>query len=68
MSKMVLIFGSMLLVIGLIAYFYPDTNLRPYRYPYQTMGIILTLAGIFFAGLSFVIKEKKANPQAMQEG
>lgn len=65
---MVLIFGSVLLVIGLIAYFYPDTNRIPYIYPYQTMGIILTIAGLLFAVLSFVIKEKRSNPQAIQGG
>lgn len=62
-----MIFGVVLLAVGLIAYFYPaiDEWGDIYAYPYQNIGIILTIAGIVFAGLSFFVKatrETQASP------
>jgi hypothetical protein len=60
-----LVFGCILLAIGLIAYFYEiqvwfdHEEIINREYPYQTMGIILTIAGIFFAGASFLKREQR---------
>jgi hypothetical protein len=59
-----LIFGAVMLLVGLSAYFY---ELRYYyntygdytsSYPYQALGIILTLTGIAFIGLGLFYKSK----------
>lgn len=59
-----LIFGAILLLIGLVASFY---NYRggyypyEYYYPYQTVGIILILVGIVFVGLGLFYSPGKTN-------
>ena len=69
MNKLLLLFGIVLLVIGLIAALYEkvETMYIPYYgnisysrgYPYQTIGIILIVAGIGLAALSFFYTGRK---------
>jgi hypothetical protein len=66
-----LIFGAVLMSIGLVAYFY-ETGSYSYSsytpnlwlssgYPYQTLGIILIVAGIVFVGLGLFYSPRKTN-------
>lgn len=61
-----LIFGAILLLIGLIASFYEASlyySDGTYRssggYPYQTVGIVLILVGIVFVGLGLFYSPRK---------
>ena len=64
-----LIFGAFLLLIGLVASFYNsgyNSSYYPYEwiskgYPYQTIGIILTVVGIVFVGLGLFYSPRKTN-------
>ena len=64
-NKGLLLFGIILLVIGLIACFYSVTEeagtyYATTTYPYQSpVGIILTVAGIVFAALGFFYSPKR---------
>jgi vacuolar-type H+-ATPase subunit I/STV1 len=62
-----LIFGAVLLLIGLVAsfyesrqYVYGETYIS-HGYPYQTVGIILILVGIVFVGLGLFYSPRKTN-------
>ena len=64
-----LMFGSVLLQIGLVASFYESRHYYNYYggnyislvYPYQTVGIVLIMVGIVFVGLGllFITKNKR---------
>jgi uncharacterized membrane protein len=57
-NKGLIVFGIVLLIIGLVASFYKD----PYyykSYPYQTLGIILSIAGIIIVVLGFLYPSHK---------
>jgi hypothetical protein len=62
-----LIFGAILLLIGLVAYFYQAEHWYSsdywvsLGYPYQTIGIILIVAGIVFVGLGLFYSPRKTN-------
>jgi len=59
-NKGLVLFGVILLLIGLVASFYPETYYGyVLRYPYQTVGIILLLAGIVFIALGFFYSPRK---------
>ena len=69
-NKGLLIFGIILLLIGLVASFYVDvkTLSDPFygyeweisrTYPYQNVGIVLVLAGIVFIGIGFFYPPRK---------
>jgi uncharacterized membrane protein HdeD (DUF308 family) len=60
-NKGLIVFGIVLLIIGLVASFYKD----PYYYkdyPYQTIGIVLVIAGILFVALGFLYSPRKTPP------
>lgn len=61
-----LIFGIILLLIGLGASFYQDRS-SPFSsdwwYPYQTVGIVLVLAGIIFVASGFLYSPRKVEPK-----
>jgi uncharacterized membrane protein len=71
-NKGLIIFGIILLLIGLVAYFYPQ--IRYYEsgyykgeeisrtYPYQNLGMVLVLAGIIFIALGFLYSPRKTPP------
>ena len=71
-SVALVVFGIVLLVIGLFASFYESKyyddydqrweSYNPPRYPYQTVGIILLVAGIVIAVLGFVLPKRKLPP------
>jgi hypothetical protein len=60
-------FGIILLIIGLVASFYQEQH---YVYhvgyqtvtPYQSVGIILAIAGIIFVALGFFYAPRKQEP------
>ncbi len=58
-SIALIVFGCALLLIGLGAYFYRE-NLNPggtyimYEYPYQTLGLILSVAGILVTSIGLL--------------
>jgi hypothetical protein len=60
-----LIFGAVLLLIGLVASFYESRQYVyggtyiSHGYPYQTVGIILILVGIVFVGLGLFYESRK---------
>ena len=64
-----LVFGGVLLLIGLIASFYREQGrvigfvnnayIYSYSYPFQTVGIILSLVGIIFVGLGLFYSPRK---------
>jgi vacuolar-type H+-ATPase subunit I/STV1 len=62
-----LMFGAVLLLIGLVAsfyesrYYYSDGSYTSHGYPYQTVGIILILVGIVFVGLGLFYSPRKTN-------
>jgi hypothetical protein len=62
-----LIFGAVLLIIGLIASFYESRQYVyggtyiSHGYPYQTVGIILIVVGIVFVGLGLFYSPRKTN-------
>lgn len=57
------IFGVILLLIGLVASFYVETQtfgtFTVREYPYRDIGLVLTLAGIILASVGFVISRQK---------
>lgn len=59
-----LVFGVILLLIGLVASFYKETHyVRGVGYqpltPYQNIGIVLVLAGIIFIAMGFFYSPRK---------
>jgi len=66
-NKGLLLFGIILLVVGLVASFYQEQH---YVYhvgyqtvtPYQTVGIILAVAGIAFVALGFFYPMQRTPP------
>jgi drug/metabolite transporter (DMT)-like permease len=77
-NKGLIIFGIILLVIGLVASFYPQTGTEErfnsdtgrnemvtviLGYPYQTVGILLDVAGIVFVALGFLYSPRKTLQQ-----
>jgi vacuolar-type H+-ATPase subunit I/STV1 len=66
-NKGILLFGIILLLIGLVASFYMH-RLNPgyvparYDYPYQGIGIVLVLAGIVFVALGFFYSPRRQEP------
>ena len=66
-NKGLVIFGIVLLAIGLVASFYQETHLV-YQVgyqtvtPYQSTGILLDVAGIVFVALGFLCPSKKTPP------
>ena len=54
-----IVFGIILLIIGLFASFY-ETDY--YDYPYQTLGIILSIAGIIIVVLGFLYPSRRTPP------
>jgi uncharacterized membrane protein HdeD (DUF308 family) len=70
-NKGLIVFGIILLIIGLIASFYPITKTSgdaaynipaTYTYPYQTLGIILTISGIIFVALGLLYPSHRTLP------
>jgi hypothetical protein len=68
-NKGLLLFGIILLVVGLVASFYQEQH---YVYhvgyqtvtPYQSVGIILAIAGIIFVALGFFYpSQRPSSPQ-----
>ncbi len=59
-NKGLIVFGIVLLIIGLVSSFYK----APYYnyYPYQTFGIILSMAGIIIVVLGFLYPSHKTSP------
>ena len=62
-----LIFGAVLLLIGLVAssyesrYYFSDGSYLSHGYPYQTIGIVLIVAGLIFVGLGLFYSPRKTN-------
>jgi uncharacterized membrane protein HdeD (DUF308 family) len=59
------LFGIILLVIGLVASFYPNPSYPIYsasEYPYQSIGILLDVAGIILILLGFLYSPPKTPP------
>mgnify|MGYP007042397627 CR=1 FL=1 len=71
-NKGLLIFGAILLVTGLVASFYKETH-HIYGVgdvvviPYQTLGIVLVLAGIIFVALGFLYPSQRTPPPPPQK-
>lgn len=66
-NKGMLIFGIILLLIGLGASFYQERHyVHDVGYqtvtPYQNVGIVLLLAGIIFVALGFFYSPRKQEP------
>jgi drug/metabolite transporter (DMT)-like permease len=66
-NKGLIVFGAILLVIGLIASFYHATWQTDYGpidkgYPYQNVGILLDVAGIVFIALGLLYSPRKTLP------
>jgi drug/metabolite transporter (DMT)-like permease len=66
-NKGLIIFGIILLAIGLVASFYHDTETFEgipidKGYPYQTIGVLLDVAGIVFIALGFLYSPHKTPP------
>jgi O-antigen/teichoic acid export membrane protein len=70
-NKGLIIFGIVLLIIGLIASVYPVTKTifeiglgthDTLTYPYQTLGIILSIAGIIIVVLGFLYPSHRTLP------
>lgn len=63
-------FGIILLVIGLVASFYSHTEYPTSGrvvYPYQSVGLLLDVAGIVFVALGFLYPSYKTpSPQPQQ--
>lgn len=74
-NKGILLFGIILLVIGLFACFYSETkvisewyHITETTYPYQSpVGILLTVAGIVFVALGFFYPSHKTPPPPPQK-
>jgi vacuolar-type H+-ATPase subunit I/STV1 len=64
-NKGLIIFGIILLAIGLVASFYSQTEYPSggrMTYPYQSIGILLDVAGIVFVALGFLYSPRKTPP------
>jgi len=66
-NKGLLIFGIILLLIGLGASFYKETHyISRVGYqtttPYQNIGIVLVLAGVVFSALGFFYSPRRQEP------
>jgi hypothetical protein len=67
-NKGLIIFGIILLVIGLVASFYSKTEFPSggyifrLTYPYQSIGILLDVAGIVFIALGFLYPSHRTLP------
>jgi len=71
-NKGILLFGIILLIIGLIASFYQERHYVSHVgyqtvTPYQSVGIILVVAGIIFIALGFFYPSQKTQPQPLQK-
>lgn len=67
MNKGLLIFGIILLVIGLAASFYyfdPYGNQSGRTYPYQGIGIALVVTGVVLSALAFLYSPRKTEIQS----
>jgi TRAP-type uncharacterized transport system fused permease subunit len=65
-NKGILLFGIILLIIGVVASFYSRTEYPEYgrmTYPYQSIGILLVVAGIIFVALGFLYPSHRTPPQ-----
>jgi len=60
-NKGLLVFGIVLLAIGLVLSLY-RVGYYSFTYPYQTIGIVLIVAGIVFAALGFLYPPRKTPP------
>lgn len=60
MKKELTIFGIIVFLIGLFCVFYRTQRsmYEVYKYPYQTVGLILIVAGILVTVLGFLKKEE----------
>jgi drug/metabolite transporter (DMT)-like permease len=63
-NKGLIIFGIILLAIGLVASFYSqmDHFYGRMTYPYQGIGIVLDIGGIVFTALGFLYSPRKTPP------
>jgi uncharacterized membrane protein len=66
-NKGLVIFGIILLAIGLVASFYaqrkyPNSLDEEMTYPYQSIGILLDVAGIVFVALGLLYPSRKTPP------
>jgi len=71
-NKGLLLFGIILLLIGLVASFYVQVETFTTswgevwevsrNYPYQGIGIVLVLAGIIFVAIGFFYSPQKREP------
>ena len=66
-NKGLVIFGIILLIIGLVASFYLEQHYVSHVgyqtvTPYQSVGIILAVAGIVFIALGFLYPSRKTPP------
>lgn len=67
-NKGLIVFGIVLLIIGLVASFYQEqvtSSSYPYKEtvtPYQSVGILLDVAGIVFVALGFLYSPRKTPP------
>ena len=65
MNKGALVFGFILLVLGLFVYVYVDTGGDFSADQYNILGLILVIAGLLFAAVGFFYppKRKPANTE-----
>jgi uncharacterized membrane protein len=68
-NKGLIVFGIILLIIGLVASFYSEQYISssyPYQklsyQPYQIIGILLDVAGIVFVALGLLYPTRKTPP------
>lgn len=67
-NKGVIIFGIILLVLGLVASSYHELTPAPgsycmlMAYPYLIIGLVLSLAGLVFIALGFLYSPRKTPP------
>jgi drug/metabolite transporter (DMT)-like permease len=61
-NKGLLVFGIVLLAIGLALSLYQVRFYENLTYPYQTIGIVLIIAGILFVALGFLYSPRKTPP------
>jgi uncharacterized membrane protein YidH (DUF202 family) len=61
-NKGLLVFGIVLLTIGLALSLYQVNRYYELTYPYQTIGMFLVIAGIVFVALGFLYSPRKTPP------
>jgi uncharacterized membrane protein YidH (DUF202 family) len=61
-NKGLLVFGIVLLAIGLALSLYQVNRYYELTYPYQTIGMFLVIAGIVFVALGFLYSPRKTPP------